>query len=162
MNGSEADHPDVIVFPPVIAIATIVIAALLQWLIPIGLLARLALSWRIAAGAALVIAGVVLAGAGARALVRRGTNVRPSLPVLALAENGVFGWTRNPIYLGGGPIMAGIALIFGIDWLVLLMVPSLMILHFGVVLREEHFLERKFGDAYRTYKARVPRYFGPF
>jgi protein-S-isoprenylcysteine O-methyltransferase Ste14 len=35
-------------------------------------------------------------------------------------------------------------------------------LHFGVILREERLLEEKFGDAYRQYKARVPRYGLPF
>ena len=33
-----------------------------------------------------------------------------------------------------------------------------LVIHFGVVKREERYLEAKFGDAYRQYKARVPRY----
>jgi protein-S-isoprenylcysteine O-methyltransferase Ste14 len=41
---------------------------------------------------------------------------------------------------------------------VLLIVPSAFILHFGVVRREEQYLERKFGDQYRQYKLQVPRY----
>jgi protein-S-isoprenylcysteine O-methyltransferase Ste14 len=40
----------------------------------------------------------------------------------------------------------------------LLMVPALLVLHFGVVQREEQYLELKFGDRYRQYKASVPRY----
>ena len=35
---------------------------------------------------------------------------------------------------------------------------SAVVLHFGVVKREERYLEAKFGDAYRAYKAQVPRY----
>jgi protein-S-isoprenylcysteine O-methyltransferase Ste14 len=42
--------------------------------------------------------------------------------------------------------------------LLLLIIPSCVILHFAVVRREEQYLERKFGDAYRRYKERVPRY----
>ena len=45
--------------------------------------------------------------------------------------------------------MLGIALAFALDWLLLLILPSLLILHFGVVRREEEYLERKFGDRYR-------------
>jgi protein-S-isoprenylcysteine O-methyltransferase Ste14 len=54
--------------------------------------------------------------------------------------------------------MLGIALIIAVDWLALLIVPSLLILHFGVVSREEQYLEEKFGDVYRAYKTRVSRY----
>ena len=54
--------------------------------------------------------------------------------------------------------MFGIALVFAIDWLLLLIPPSLLIPHFGVVRREEEYLERKFGDPYRRYRLNVARY----
>jgi protein-S-isoprenylcysteine O-methyltransferase Ste14 len=55
-------------------------------------------------------------------------------------------------------VMLGIAFVFALDWLLLLILPSLLILHFGVVRREEQYLERKFGDRYRLYKLHVSRY----
>ena len=101
----------------------------------------------------------VTTSAGRRALIRGGTNVNPSLPTTRLVTDGVFGHTRNPLYVGISVALCGIALIFDLDWVLLLIVPSSVFLHFAVVRREERYLEQKFGDAYRRYKTRVPRYF---
>jgi protein-S-isoprenylcysteine O-methyltransferase Ste14 len=55
-------------------------------------------------------------------------------------------------------LLAGIALIAALDWLALLMVPAAFVLHHGIVSREEQYLLRKFGDEYRSYRAKAPRY----
>jgi protein-S-isoprenylcysteine O-methyltransferase Ste14 len=158
MSKSSQDHPQVIVFPPIILATTIALGSVLQWLWPIGLLATAIPTWRISAGGAVILAGILLAATGRRMLVRLGTNVSPLQPTTALATDGVFGWTRNPLYSGGMLLIFGIALVFALDWLLLLIVPSLLILHFGVVKREEEYLERKFGDQYRIYRSNVARY----
>jgi protein-S-isoprenylcysteine O-methyltransferase Ste14 len=64
----------------------------------------------------------------------------------------------NPGVLVFPPLIPLTNLLLGIDWVALLYVPSLLLLHFGIIRREERYLERKFGDDYRTYKARVGRY----
>src|SRR5262245_41234030 len=99
-----------------------------------------------------------IAAAGRRMLKSLGTNVSPLQPTTALATAGIYGWTRNPLYSGGTLVMLGIAFIFAVDWLILLIVPSLLVLHFGVVSREEQYLEEKFGDVCRAYKISVSRY----
>lgn len=43
-------------------------------------------------------------------------------------------------------------------WGVLLLVPLMLLLHFGVVRREERYLQRKFGDEYTEYRSQVRRY----
>jgi protein-S-isoprenylcysteine O-methyltransferase Ste14 len=161
MNDTARDHPNVVVFPPVIPLTTLAIACGLQWLMPLGLIAGIYQTWRLAFGAIVAIAGAHVTINGRVALVRRGTNVSPTRPTTALATEGIFGWTRNPLYVGIAPVLVGIALIFALDWLLLLMVPSYFILHFAVVMREEQYLESKFGDAYRSYKASVARYVWP-
>jgi len=158
VSKSLQSHPDVIVFPPVILATALVLACMLQWLWPLGAFANMSQGWRITTGCVLVLVGVSLAAAGRRTLTRLGTNVSPLRPTTVLATNGVYQWTRNPLYTGGTAVMIGIAFMFALDWLVLLMAPALLILHFGVVHREEQYLEQKFGDSYREYKARVPRY----
>ena len=100
---------------------------------------------------------------GANRLFRRvGTNARPSQPTLALATTGMFSWTRNPMYVGGSLTLLGIAICFALDWVILLLALSLPLMHYGVILREERYLERKFGDEYRRYKGKVPRYWWRF
>src|SRR6476660_7865536 len=158
MQKTSQDHPNIIIFPPIILAATIALGCVLQWLLPIGSLASVSQVWRAFVGASVICAGVLLAATGRRMLVRLGTNVSPLQPTTTLATDGIFGWTRNPLYSGGTLVMFGIAIAFALDWLLLLILPSVVILHFGVVRREEEYLEQKFGDRYRLYKARVARY----
>jgi protein-S-isoprenylcysteine O-methyltransferase Ste14 len=158
MTDTAVDRPDIIVFPPVIPLSTLAISCVLQWLVPLGLIANIDRGWRIGLGTIIVVAGLLTTSAGRRALVRHGTNVNPSQPTTALVTDGVFRRTRNPLYVGVSVALCGIALIFALDWLLLLMVPSCVILHFAVIRREERYLERKFGEAYRRYQERVPRY----
>ena len=118
MPKSSTDHPKVIVFPPIILATTIALGSVLQWLWPIGLLATAIQTWRIPVG--VVLAGVLLAATGRRTLVRLSNKVSPLQPKTALAIDGVFGWTRNPLYSGGMLVIFGIALVFALDWLLLL------------------------------------------
>ena len=55
--------------------------------------------------------------------------------------------------------MLGVAFLGALDWLPLIFPLSLLVLHFGIIKREERYLERKFGVEYRSYASRVPRYF---
>ena len=87
-----------------------------------------------------------------------GTNVHPAEPALALVRDGPFRFTRNPMYLA--LCLVQIALGFFLnDWITLLfVVPLALILHYGVVLREERYLTAKFGEPYLQYKREVRRW----
>jgi protein-S-isoprenylcysteine O-methyltransferase Ste14 len=159
MTDATFDRPEVIVFPPLIPLATLIAACALQWIAPLGWIAGLYSPVRIGIGLLVIIAGLTTTGAGRRALMKSGTAVNPSQPTTTLVTDGIFAHTRNPLYLGGSVALCGIALVFALDWMLLLIVPSCIFLHFAVVRREELYLEHKFGDAYRRYKASVPRYF---
>ena len=158
MTESAPDHPDVKVFPPVIPLTTLLIACLLQWLEPLGWLANIEMPLRIGLGAVVMISGLITTSAGRRALARHGTNVDPSRPTTALVTDGIFGRTRNPLYVGISIALCGLAFIVDLDWMLLLILPSCFLLHFAVVRREECYLEQKFGEAYCRYRERVPRY----
>ena len=158
MTDAPLDRANFIIFPPVIPYSTLAIACILQWLVPLGLLADIGQGLRTVLGAMIAIAGLATMFAGHRALLRHGTNVNPLRPTTALVTDGVFRRTRNPLYVGVSVALCGIALIFALDWMLVLIVPACVILHFAVVTREERYLERKFGEAYRRYRERVPRY----
>ena len=79
-------------------------------------------------------------------------------PALALAGEGIFAHLRNPMYVGMGLAVLGIVIGFALEWTLFALVVGALVMHFGVVLREERYLERKFGDDYRRYKESVPRY----
>jgi protein-S-isoprenylcysteine O-methyltransferase Ste14 len=95
MTNSVPDRANFIIFPPVIPYSTLVIACLLQWLEPLGLLVHLGALLRIVAGAAIFAAGMAMMSAGHRAMSRHGTNVNPLRPTTALVTDGVFRYTRN-------------------------------------------------------------------
>jgi protein-S-isoprenylcysteine O-methyltransferase Ste14 len=62
------------------------------------------------------------------------------------------------MYVGLILLTGGIGIALASDWTMVLLIPMALVLHFGVVLREERYLEAKFGEAYRRYMARVPRW----
>jgi protein-S-isoprenylcysteine O-methyltransferase Ste14 len=158
MSNAVPDRADFIIFPPVITYSTLAVACVLQWLEPLGLLVHVGQISRAVAGTIAFVAGMAMMSAGHRAMSRHGTAVNPLRPTTALVADGVFRHTRNPLYVGVSIALCGIALIFALDWVLVLIIPAFMLLHFAVVRREERYLEQKFGDAYRAYKARVPRY----
>ena len=137
----------------------VVLGLLLDWLLPAYVLSLLlSLPARIVLGVVLIAGGLALLVPARFTFKSAGTNVEPWKPSLLLVTDGIFGWMRNPMYVGGTLFLAGLAIALASDWMLVLTVVAAAILHFGVVKREERYLEAKFGDAYRAYKARVPRY----
>jgi protein-S-isoprenylcysteine O-methyltransferase Ste14 len=155
------DRAGVIAPPPVIAVVTLALAGFLEWFWPSGALAWLGLGPRLAIAAASALAGGALAVAGERRFAEAGTDPLPWRPASALVTDGLYRHLRNPMYVGLGLLMLAFAVGFASVWLLALLVPAALLLHFGVVLREERYLEAKFGDDYRRFKAQVPRYGWP-
>jgi protein-S-isoprenylcysteine O-methyltransferase Ste14 len=152
------DSPGVIIMPPLLLLIIVLGGLVLDWLAPLGLLSRLPLLPRGAVGAILIFLGIGLAAGGRARFLTAGTNVKPYLPATVLVTSGTFARLRNPMYVGWTIALVGFAVLVASDWILVLMVPSLVVLHYGVVLREERYLEQKFGEPYRAYKLSAPRY----
>jgi protein-S-isoprenylcysteine O-methyltransferase Ste14 len=162
--GGEAmddadDNPRVVAPPPLIALATLLLGLALNWLLPSFILRGILwFSTRLIIGAILIAAGAALVIFAIRDFRREGTNVEPWKPTVTLVTDGIYGVMRNPMYTAIILFLAGLAIALGSDWMLVLVVPAALILHFGVVKREEHYLGTKFGETYRAYMGRVPRY----
>jgi protein-S-isoprenylcysteine O-methyltransferase Ste14 len=162
MDTYSRDLPRVVIYPPLIPLGTVVASIFMQLCLPLGLLANLTAHVRLPIGALLLAAGIALIVSGGRTLKSSGTHIAPSLPALLLVSKGTYRWTRNPMYVGGCVALFGATLLFALDWLALILPLSFWILHVGIVKREELYLQSKFGDEYRRYASRVPRYIDPF
>src|SRR5262249_22582670 len=130
MSRMLHDHPSIIIFPPIILVTTVLLGCMLQWLSPCELLGGISQTWCATTGWIVLITGMSLAAAGRRALVHLGTNVSPLRPTTALATEGIFRWTRNPLYSGGSLMMFRISFVFSVVCLFLFFSSSLFILHF--------------------------------
>ena len=91
-------------------------------------------------------------------MTRAGSNVPTSRPTTTIVDSGPYRYTRNPIYLGMVLGLIGLAIAFNSLWLLMTLVPFALVIRYGVITREEAYLERKFGDVYRRYHTRVRRW----
>jgi len=147
--------------PPLLFLAALVLGWGFQRLWPWPLLAPIpaAVRWPLAAVVLAFALGV--AAAGIWRFRRARTPVEPWHPTTALVTDGVYDRVRNPMYLALLLLLVVLALATGGGWWLVAGAALAPVLHFGVVKREERYLEAKFGDAYRAYLARVPRWGWP-
>lgn len=80
------------------------------------------------------------------------------MPATAVVADGVYSFTRNPMYLGMALIYAGIAIAADSLLTLILLISVLVVIRYAVIAKEERYMEAKFGAAYRDYKARVRRW----
>ena len=149
------DRPDVVILPPILILIALVALVVLRIIapLPIG-----PWSASLILGALLSVVAVVLVRGAFAEMDKAGTNINPYQPSTAIVSTGPFRFTRNPIYLGMMSFFLAVSCFLNTWWGLILLVPVFCVLHFGVVLREEPYLERKFGAEYLSYKSKVRRY----
>jgi protein-S-isoprenylcysteine O-methyltransferase Ste14 len=153
-----ADHAEVAIKPPLLFLGALALGALLSLVIPLGPRLASPNGLALTVGLTFVAIGFALAALSVRNFRLAGTSVVPGEPSTALVETGPYRFTRNPIYIGFVLAYFGLSIMLTSLWVLLLLIPVLMVLQRGVVEREEDYLEQQFGDGYRKYKVRVPRW----
>lgn len=106
----------------------------------------------------MALCGIAVVAWSFHAMRRSGTPVNPYKPTAAIVSDGPYRFSRNPIYVGNAIFYVGLALTINTLWLFLLLPVLIAILRFGVIAREERYLEQKFGEDYFRYKRAVRRW----
>jgi protein-S-isoprenylcysteine O-methyltransferase Ste14 len=142
--------------PPLVYVAFILVGAALAYAVPLPAPGPRYLS--VAAGVAIVLAGLWLIADAWKLFRRTGQDPAPWKPSPELVLSGSYRFTRNPMYLGLTCIQVGLGIALNNLWISLLAAFSLLAVHFIAVVPEERYLAGKFGDSYRGYMIKVRRY----
>ncbi len=142
--------------PPVYFFGSLVVSALLHWLMPIVLLLSSSpLRWT---GLFLLLVGIVCVVLPAKKFDDVGTTIKPFQASTTLITDGLFGYTRNPMYLGMVLILLGVDVILG-SLSPFVVVPLFMIVIDRRFIRSEELaLRAVFGERYQSYRARVSKW----
>jgi protein-S-isoprenylcysteine O-methyltransferase Ste14 len=154
---TDKDNPGVLAPPPLIFLGGLIIGWLLAWLFPGHSL--LPSGWNQISGMILIAIGLVIIVAAIVQMRRAQTNVEPWKPTTKILDTGLYSISRNPIYIAMTLVYLGIAFLVNSFWFLPPLILVLPAIYYGVILREEKYLERKFGDEYLNYKTSVRRWF---
>ena len=155
MHQKNIDTAELPVPPPFIVLGFLIVGLILSALFPVDLLP---IAPRLILGVLLVSIGLLIAASAIRLMRRAGTAVDPFEPTSAIVSDGPYQFSRNPIYLSLALAYLGIAIALNALCALALWPIMLVALTDVVIVREEKYLERKFGDAYKQYKASVHRW----
>lgn len=155
MSGTQRDAAGASLPPPVTYLVGLVLGVSVGWILPVPF----STGWTgPLIAAALIVVGIFLLVAAARAFSRGGTKLDPREPTTRIVQSGPYAFSRNPIYLAFAFVYLGFALALSSVWAIVFLVPVLMFIDRNQIPREEAYLERKFGDEYRSYRSRVRRW----
>jgi protein-S-isoprenylcysteine O-methyltransferase Ste14 len=152
---AKADHAGVPIFPPLLLAICAACGALTAWWVSPAAIPAL-VSYAMAA--LCLGTGLFLDQWAQRTLRQSQTAVHPAEATSSIVASGAFGWSRNPIYLGQGLLLAAGGFLmcsYSYFWVLL---PWWAVMRFGVIAAEERYLLRKFGQPYMHYRNTVRRW----
>ncbi len=152
---NKKDNPQVIAPPPLIFLSGLSLGAIVSWFQPFPFLPK---TVSIVAGILLIVAGIAAIAMIWRQMNAAKTNIEPWKPTNKILDTGFYGYSRNPIYLAMILIYLGVSCLFNSIWFLPFLPLCLLTINFGVILREEKYLESKFGADYLSYKSKVRRW----
>ncbi len=156
--SSEMPASSKLPWPPLIFLtaATVAGGAAFVWPWPIVPTSLRSLEFGI--GCVLIAFGIGLLVAAGGRFHEAGTPIPPNRPTKSIVTGGVYGYTRNPMYLGMSLMLAGLGIAFDQVWFLLALPIAVLAVTKLAIDREETYLAAKFGAEYLTYKATVRRW----
>ncbi len=146
--------------PPIVPLVTIVAGYVLGRLLPLAPGFALPTPERYWIGGLVCVAAVlVLVVWPARHFQKTGQDPKPWTPTPEILVSGAYRFSRNPMYLGMVVFCLGFAIILSEAWILILTPVCGWVIYYTAIRQEEAYLEEKFGESYRAYKATVRRWF---
>ena len=155
MHDADVDRAAVIAPPPLIYLVALGAGLVIDWFLPLNVTPRPPL---LILGIILVLNAIALIVWTTRSLWRRNTTLDVYSPTTALVTDGPYRFSRNPVYVALTMLYVGTGCLLSSGWVVLMTVPALGVMHFGVIHAEESYLQRTFGTTFTEYRKRVPRW----
>jgi protein-S-isoprenylcysteine O-methyltransferase Ste14 len=109
-------------------------------------------------GAPLLFGGSLIIIFSKKELLRFGQPSEPRKPTTRIVTEGLYKYSRNPMYTGLTLCFAGLGIAIDKPWLLILLVPTVIIVQQLLIRPEERYLEEKFGAEFMQYKKNVRRW----
>ena len=155
--NEQRDRAAIIAPPPLLTVLCIAAGAVLEHFEPFPLLPGLGHS-RITICVTLLVVAAVFIGSAIREFRRHDEHPSPYKPTGTIMDSGIYGHSRNPIYVGFLIVVLAVAIAMNSLWIALSSVVLFLLLHIGVVRPEERYLSGKFGSSYDEDRKRVRRW----
>lgn len=151
----KPDTTQVTIPPPVIYFGCLFAGVAVDYIWPFPLLPK---AMQYPLGVTVIGLSVLLFGWALIAFSRSNTSINHAKATTELISSGPFRFSRNPVYVSMSLLVIGIGITIDSIWVVGMVLPAITLTYYLIILKEEIYLERKFGDEYRSYKSKVRRW----
>lgn len=154
---TKIDSPGVAIPPPLIYLITFLFSILIDAFFPINHSIFNSLPFEIIA-ISLILISLTLSLPALLQFNQTQNTIITVRPANSLQTSGIYSFIRNPMYLSLLLLYSGLALMNG-NWWTIIFIPVLIIVVTRVIIiPEENYLQREFGETYSLYKVKVRRW----
>jgi len=151
----DEDTSGVTIPPPIVYFLFILIGIGLNYLWPFSFFPQ---SIQGPIGYTIIALSLILFGLVLREFSRSSTSIDHRKSTTAIISSGPFRYSRNPVYLSLTILAIGVSFVVDSLWVIIMTIPAILIVHYAVILKEEAYLIKIFGDKYRHYMNSVRRW----